>query len=72
MRYDCDIHALGVRIEQDLRIAAFELAQHAGDFLVERDFPFPVIGSLAKHERFDDRPQNVRSEFRMRYHDRLT
>jgi len=49
-----DIHALGIRIENDLRFAAFELANHSFDLLIEREFLFAVVGSLAQHKRLDD------------------
>jgi hypothetical protein len=49
-----DVYALGIRIKNDVRFAAFELTDHSFDLLIERDFLFTVVGPLAQHERLDD------------------
>jgi hypothetical protein len=45
-----NIHTLGIRIENDLRFASFELTNHSFDLLIEREFLFTIVGSLAQHE----------------------
>ena len=60
------------RLEDDLRVTAFQLTNHLGHFLIERELLFTIVRALAQHERLDDGPQNILGQLRMRYDDGLT
>ena len=48
-----DVDGPAGRVEDNARLAALELAQHMPDFLLQRDFPLPIVRPLSQHERFD-------------------
>lgn len=48
------IHRLRDRIENDLRLTAFQLSHDVRDFLLQRKLPLAVFGTLAQHKGFHD------------------
>ena len=65
------IYRLRDRIKDDMHFTAVELAYDVRDFLLERILSLPVVRALAQHEGFDDAPQQVRGECRVRNYNRI-
>src|SRR3954452_17809703 len=47
------VDRLGVRVEQDLRLATLDLTEHLRDLGVERHVPLAILRAFAEHEGFD-------------------
>lgn len=60
---------LCLRVEYDLHIATFELADDVRHLVLEREFLLPIIRPLTQDEGLDDGVQQVRRQLGVGNHD---
>ena len=60
--HDFQSDRVGLGIEEDARLPAFELRAHLRDLLLQGVLALPVVGALAQDERLYDPAQRLRGE----------